>query len=107
MAATASSEWIQKQLLQANIILQLWRFIMGNTNQSVEIVLHVDDVLGEEQRNDLALSLRSNDGVYDARFTPNRDHLMLVKYNRVKYKAIDILHKLTSNSVRAELIGPV
>ncbi|MDX2457851.1 MAG: hypothetical protein QNL87_10110 [Gammaproteobacteria bacterium] len=80
---------------------------MSNYNQSVEIVLHVDDALGEAQRNDLALSLRSNDGVYNVRFAPNRDHLMLVEYNRVKYKAIDILQKLTSNSVRAELIGPI
>ncbi|HAJ91947.1 MAG TPA: hypothetical protein DCO71_04920 [Gammaproteobacteria bacterium] len=80
---------------------------MSHYNQSVEIVLHVDDTLGEEQRNDLALSLRSNDGVYNAKFTPNRNHLMLVEYNRVKYKALDILQKLTSNSVRAELIGPI
>jgi cell division protein FtsX len=80
---------------------------MSNYNQSVEIVLHVDDDLGEEQRNNLASSLRSNDGVYNATFTPNRDHLMLVEYNRIKYKAIDILQKLTSNSVRAELIGPI
>jgi len=80
---------------------------MSNHSQSVEIVLHVDDALEEKQRNDLASSLSANDGVYNARFTPNRDHLMLVKYNRVKYKAIDILQKLTSNNVRAELIGPI
>jgi len=80
---------------------------MRNQNQSVEIVLHVDDTLGEEQRNDLASTLSANDGVYNARFTPNRDHLMLVEYNRIKYKAVDILQKLTNNRVRAELIGPI
>lgn len=80
---------------------------MRNQNQSVEIVLHVDDTLGAEQRNDLVSSLSTNDGVYNARFTPNRDHLMVVEYNRIKYKAVDILQKLTKYSVRAELVGPI
>lgn len=80
---------------------------MSNQNQSVEIVLHVDDTLEEEQRDNLTSMLSANDGVYNARFTPNRNHLMLVEYNRIKYRAVDILQKLTSNSVRAELIGPI
>lgn len=80
---------------------------MRNQNQSVEIVLHVADTLGEEQRNELISSLNANDGVYNATFTPNREHLMLVEYNRIKYRAVDILQKLTNNSVRAELIGPI
>lgn len=80
---------------------------MSKQNQSVEIVLHVDDNLGEKQRNELVSSLSANDGVYNARFTPNREHLMLVEYNRIKYKAVDILQKLTNCRVRAELIGPI
>jgi len=80
---------------------------MSNQNQSVEIVLHVDDTLGEKQRNDLVSLLSANDGVYNAKFTPNREHLMLVEYNRIKYKAVDILQKLTNYRVRAELIGPI
>ncbi|MEA2094943.1 MAG: hypothetical protein U9P11_10315 [Pseudomonadota bacterium] len=80
---------------------------MSDHTQSVEIVLHVNDTLGEDRRNDLVTSLAANDGVYNACFTPNREHLMRVKYNRIQYKAQDILRKVMSQHVHAELIGPI
>lgn len=78
-----------------------------SNNQSVEIIVHVDENLGESRRSEVVSSLAANDGIYNARFTPNRDHLMLVEYNRIKYKAQDILRKVVSQRLHAELVGPV
>ena len=76
-------------------------------NQTVEIIVHVDEHLGESRREEVASSLAANDGIYKARFTPNRNHLMLVEYNRIKYKAQDILRKVMNQRLHAELIGPI
>jgi hypothetical protein len=76
-------------------------------NQTVEIIVHVDEHLGEERRMEVVSSLAANDGIYKARFSQNRNHLMLVEYNRTKYKAQDILRKVMSHRLHAELIGPI
>jgi len=78
-----------------------------NQNQSVEIIVHVDEQLGESRRNEIISSLSSTDGIYKARFTPNRDHLMLVEYDRIKYKAKDVLNKVMNQRLHAVLIGPI
>ncbi len=80
---------------------------MSHQSQSVEIIVHVDENLEESHRNEIVSSLAANDGIYNARFSPNRDHLMLVEYNRIKYKAQDILRKVMSHRLHAELIGPI
>ncbi len=80
---------------------------MRHQSQSVEIIVHIDENLGDLRRNEIASSLAANDGIYNARFTPNRDHPMLVEYNRIKYKAQDILRKVMSHRLHAELIGPI
>ena len=76
-------------------------------NQSVEIIVHVDETLGELRRKEIVSSLSATDGIYNARFTPNRDHLMLVEYDRIKYKAQDVLHKVMNQQLHAVLVGPI
>jgi len=76
-------------------------------NQSVEIIVHVDEQLGELRRQEVVSSLSATDGIYKARFTPNRDHLMLVEYDRIKHKAQDVLHKVMKQRLHAVLIGPI
>ena len=73
----------------------------------VEIVVHVDETLGEERRNDLAAALEGSDGINSAEFCPLRYHLMLVQYNQELIDSQDVLSRIKSENVHAELVGPV
>ena len=73
----------------------------------VEIVLHVDETLGDERRSDLIKSLEGTQGIRSAEFCPLRYHLMLVQYNRERISSQDVLTKVSTQSIHAELIGPV
>lgn len=79
---------------------------MGNVHK-VEVVVHIDDALNDGQRSDLVSQLREHDGVEDARFTPGRDHLMLIDYDRDRLHAQDVLSYVRETHTRAELVGPI
>ena len=74
---------------------------------NIEIVVHVDETLGEERRTDLATSLVGHHGIRSAEFCPLRYHLMLIRYDRDTMTAQDVLGRVKSQNVHAELIGPV
>jgi phosphoribosyl-ATP pyrophosphohydrolase len=74
---------------------------------NVEIIVHVDETLGEERRNVLVTALEDQNGIRSAEFCPLRYHLMLVQYNRELMTSQDVLGKVTSQNVHAKLIGPV
>ena len=78
---------------------------MGNVHQ-VEVLVHVDDALSDDQRSDLVGHLKGCDGVEDARFTPGRNHLMLVDYDRDQLHAQDVLGYVREAHTAAELVGP-
>jgi len=80
---------------------------MGESNHTTEIIVHVDETLGESRRNDLTASLTNREGVYTAEFCPLRYHLILVQYDRENLSSQDILRHVTSESVHAQLIGPI
>ena len=73
----------------------------------VEIVVHVDETLGESRRNDLVKALVGSEGIHAAEFCPLRYHLMLVQYDRNNINSKDVLNRVKAQSVHAELIGPV
>jgi hypothetical protein len=75
--------------------------------RNVEIVVHVDETLGESQRSELVDFLVSTDGIESAEFCPLRWHLMLVQYNRESLNSQDVLGRVHARNVHAELIGPV
>lgn len=79
---------------------------MGQFKQ-VEIVVHVDDSLMEEQRDSLLRNLRSQEGVEEVHFTPGRDHLLVVDYDQEKLQAKDVLGLIRQENLGAELIGPI
>jgi hypothetical protein len=73
----------------------------------VEIVVHVDENLGENRRNDLVEALNGTEGIYVAEFCPLRYHLMLVQYDRNNIDSQGVLSRVKTQNVHAELIGPV
>jgi hypothetical protein len=81
--------------------------INRDLNRNVEIIVHVDESLDEEQRNALVDTLERDEAIKSVEFCPLRYHLMLVNYNRDMVTSQDVLGRVTSHQVRAELIGPV
>jgi hypothetical protein len=81
--------------------------IESEPNHIVEIVVHITETLGEQQRGDLVVALEGIGGIATAEFCPLRYHLILVKYDRDLYSSQDVLERVTSHDVRARLIGPV
>jgi cell division protein FtsX len=77
---------------------------MNNIHQ-VEVVIHVDEALNEEQRAALISKLQERDGVEHARFTAGREHLMVIDYDSNKLHTIDVLGYVKQEHVNAELIG--
>jgi hypothetical protein len=77
---------------------------MDNIHQ-VEVVIHVDETLSEEQQASMVSNLQSRDGVEKATFTPGRRHLMLIDYDSNKLHTIDVLGYVKKENVNAELIG--
>ena len=78
---------------------------MGSIHQ-VEVLVHVDDALSDGQRSDLVGHVKGCGGVEDARFTPGRNHLMLIDYDRDQLHAQDVLGYVRETHTAAELVGP-
>ena len=81
--------------------------IENEPDHTVEIVVHITENLGEQQRGDLVAALEGNGGITTAEFCPLRYHLMLVRYDRELYSSQDVLNRVKSQNVNARLIGPV
>jgi hypothetical protein len=79
---------------------------MGTLHQ-VEIIIHVDDALAEEQRTGLISNLHKRAGVEKAQFTPGREHLLLVDYDPDKLDSQEVLIFVREEQVGAELVGPI
>lgn len=77
------------------------------TTHKVEIVVHVDDLLGKDQQTELIDDLKRNTGVEDAHFTPGHAHLLIVDYDPDEMSVHDVLDKVRKENRRAELIGPM
>ena len=81
--------------------------IENEPDHTVEIVVHITENLGEQQRGNLVAALEGNGGITAAEFCPLRYHLMLVRYDRELYSSQDVLNRVRSQNVNARLIGPV
>lgn len=80
---------------------------MQKPDNKVEVVVHLNDTLGETRRQDLTTALEEKNGVYSAEFCPLRYHLMLVDYDSEQLSSQDVLHLINKEHVTAQLIGPV
>ena len=81
--------------------------IESEPDHTVEIVVHITETLGVQQREDLVSALEDSGGITTAEFCPLRYHLMLVRYDRDLHSSRDVLNRVTSQNVSARLIGPV
>ena len=81
--------------------------IENELDHTVEIVVHITEALGKQRRGDLIAALEDNGGITTAEFCPLRYHLMLVRYDRDLYSSQKVLDRVTSQDIKARLIGPV
>jgi phosphoribosyl-ATP pyrophosphohydrolase len=88
-------------------MLQALHSIENEPDNTVEIVVHISETLGEERRRDLVTALEAADSIVSAEFCPLRYHLMLVRYDRDTASSQDVLASVKSQHYRARLIGPV
>ena len=74
---------------------------------TVEIIVHISENLGETRRNDLVDALEKEESIVSAEFCPLRYHLMLVRYDRDISSSQGVLASVRTQNNNARLIGPV
>jgi hypothetical protein len=88
-------------------MVQALHSIESEPANTVEIVVHISEMLGETRRNDLVAALESENSIVSAEFCPLRYHLMLVRYDRDMSSSQDVLASVKAQNYNARLIGPV
>ena len=70
-----------------------------------DVMLHIDEELGDMQRDLLENHVREQRGVIGLGFHKERPHLMIVEFNPDQTTSQDLLATVTSQGLHAELIG--
>jgi hypothetical protein len=70
-----------------------------------DMVMHVDNYLGEQTRRNIEKAITSTKGVINAHFNERRPHLMLVSYDKERTSSFEVLARMTKQQLRAERIG--
>lgn len=86
---------------------QALQSIQNEPANTVEIIVHISETLGEARRMDLVTALENEESIVSAEFCPLRYHLMLVRYDRDIASSQDVLSSVKSQNYNARLIGPV
>ena len=75
-----------------------------STNIS-DVVVHIDETLPPDQLKTLEDHIHKMGGVVSACNRDDQPHLIVVTYNPEQVKSLDILAKVQSEGVHAELVG--
>ncbi len=70
-----------------------------------DMVMHVDNFLGENTRRNIEKALAAKKGVLHAHFNEQRPHLMLVSYDTDRTSSFEVLAQMMNQQVRVERIG--
>ena len=71
----------------------------------VDVLIHVNESLDNQQRVQLEQTMRDLDGVIAPRFNPEHPHLMLVAFNPQHVQSKVLLQQVESVGYHAQLIG--
>ena len=75
------------------------------TTNVADVVLHIDETLPPDQLKTLERHLYKMGGVIKAFNREDRPHLIQVVYDTGKVQSHDILSKVQSEGIHAELVG--
>ena len=70
-----------------------------------DMVMHVDNSLGENSRRNVERAITGQKGVVHAHFNERRPHLMLVSYDPARTSSFEVLAQMTGQQLRAERVG--
>ncbi len=70
-----------------------------------DVTVHIDETLAQVGLDGIENALRRLDGVVSVGRRADKRHLMVVKFNPDKLKAVDIVQCVRNEGVHAELIG--
>lgn len=70
-----------------------------------DVLIHIDEELGDSDIHDLERELSHMEGVYSACVHERARHLMLVDFDPVDVKAVQLLRTVSSHGLHAELVG--
>ena len=71
----------------------------------IDILLHIRNQLGPDDRHTVEKELREVDGIIAPRFSENNDQLLVVAYNPAKVNSGGLMEKITSMGLEARLVG--
>jgi hypothetical protein len=71
----------------------------------VDVTVHIDESVDHAARERIADSVRALEGVVAAVTHDERPHLMVIEYNPDKVTSQQILSRVKSAGVHAELVG--
>jgi hypothetical protein len=70
-----------------------------------DVMIHIEKPLDAEARSSLEGALRDIDGVIAPRFSPGREHLLLVAFDPDKTHPADLLAAVRQSGGPAQLVG--
>ena len=70
-----------------------------------DMVMHIDNNLGEGSRRNVEKALTGARGVIHAHFNDRRPHLMLVSYDTERTSSFEMLAQITSQQLCVERVG--
>jgi len=70
-----------------------------------DVMIHINESLSVEARSSLEDEMRTIDGVVSPRFSPNKEHLMIVAFDPAKTTSMALLEKTRLAGYTAQLIG--
>lgn len=79
----------------------------NSTNAKLDIVVHIDELLDEQNRQRVEHAMIKAAGVERARFNSKRQHLLLVGYDPSQTSSTKILNLVKQQRLNAQLVGGV
>ncbi len=76
-----------------------------NKIHPIGVVIHIGNALDADQRSDVVSHLEGCEGVENARFTPGRDHLLVVDYDSNRLQSQEVLGYVREDCSGSALVG--
>ena len=70
-----------------------------------DVMIHINETLSNEARIFLEEDMRQIEGVVSPRFSPFKEHFLLIAYNPQKTSSMTLLNKARAAGYTAQLIG--
>lgn len=80
---------------------------LNSSKAKLDIVVHVDELLDEQNRQRVEYAMLKGTGVERARFNNERQHLLIIGYNPAQTDSSKILKLVKQQQLNAQLIGGI